>query len=308
MKKFPLTALVLAALALAATGCKNSAAKQDADTLLADSVDSVCATVSTDTLAVDSFVCRVNHGSAVKSSIYIDYPSGTDAFSKAVREFVAAQLNDIYYPRANSLDEDKNKYPGYKGSIDKPQQMVDFYGKGVLKYLVAFQKEMLEGMETDESEVPQYEYSLKVRKADETSKYVTYNISYTSYTGGAHGSFISYSCNVSKATCRPIAKSVDAAHTKALQGILRKGVVSYLKDCGETDVTASNVANYLILPEESKGIIPLPANTPYVKGDSLCFIYQQYEIAPYAMGLVSFNVALKDIKPYLTKEAKSMLE
>lgn len=308
MKKLSMTAFVLAALTLAVTGCRNSGKNQGVDSLSADSVDSVQAVISDDTLAVDSFVCRLNHGSSVKSSIYIDYPSGTDALSDAVREFVASQLKDNYFPRINSIDEEQDKYQCYKGGTDKPQQMTDFYAKGVLKYLTASRKEMMESMESNESEMPGMEYSLEIRKVDETPKYVTYNVNYSSYTGGAHGSFISYDRNISKITCRPIEHSVDSTRLKALQSILRKGIVSYFHDCGEKDANASNLNSYLLLPEESKGMIPLPVNTPYIKDDSLHFIYQQYEIAPYAVGLVNFNVACKDIKPYLTKEAKALVE
>jgi len=90
--------------------------------------------------------------------------------------------------------------------------------------------------------------------------------------------------------------------------MIRRGIVNYFHDCGETDANVSNINDYLMLPEESKGMIPLPVNTPHVDKDSVSFIYQQYEIASYAVGLVNFKVALKDIKPYLTKEGKAMVE
>ena len=308
MKRLPLTALAFAALLMAASGCKNSAKSQDADSLLTDTIDSVAAVITDDTLAVESYTCHLKQGSTIKSSIDIDYPSGDDAFSQTVKVFVAQQLKEVYFSRNNSLDEDKHKYPFYKGGIDNPQQMVDYYAKGVKKYLVESQKEMTEGMEGDDIETPQMEYSLEIRKGVETDKYVTYNISYTCYTGGAHGSFISYSRNISKVTNTAITQLVDSTRTRALQSMMRRGIVNYFHDCGETDANVSNINDYLMLPEESKGMIPLPVNTPYVDKDSVNFIYQQYEIAPYAVGLVNFKVALKDIKPYLTKEGKAMVE
>ncbi len=308
MKRLPLTGIAFATLLMAATGCKNSSKSQDADSLLTDSIDSVEAVISNDTLAVESFSCHLKHGSSIKTDISIDYPSGDDAFSQTVKAFVASQLKEVYFSRNNSMDEDKHKYPYYKGEADKPQQMTDYYTKGVQKYLEESQKEMMSYMEGEEQETPQMEYSLEIRKGVETDKYVTYNISYTCYTGGAHGSFISYSRNISKVTNTAITHLVDSTRTRALQSILRRGIVNYFHDCGEADANASNINNYLILPEESKGMIPLPVNTPYVDNDSVSFIYQQYEIAPYAVGLVNFKVPLKDIKPYLTKEGKAMTE
>ncbi len=313
MNRLPLTLLAVFVWTIASTGCKNSAQKNNADTLRSDSSDSISVAISPETLATDSFACHViachvSHGSSISSSIYIDYPTGTDAFSQAVKEFIARQLKEIYFPRINCMDEERNKHPFYKGSIEQPQRMVDFYGKGVLKYLMDAQKEMMTEMEWDESQRPNMEYSLKVRKAAETPKYLTYSITYSSYTGGAHGSFTSYSRNISKITNRPIVQSVDTTRIKALQGILRKGIVQYFRDCGEKEATVSNITSFLLLPEENKGMIPLPVHTPYIENDSLYFVYQQYEIAPYAAGLVSFNVAYKDIKPYLTREAKALME
>ncbi len=293
---------------IAATGCKNSTKSQVADSLLADSVDSIASAIIDDTLTVDSVVKHLKHGTSVKCDISIDYPSGDDALSQTVKKFITAQLKEVYFARNNSMEEDQHKYPFYKGSTDKPQQMVDYYAKGVQKYLVESQKEMMEGMEGEDMETPQMEYSLEIRKVVETSKYITYRISYTSYTGGAHGSFISYDRNISKVTNTAITNLVDPAYTKKLQGMMRRGIVSYFHDCGETDANTSNINDYLMLPEDSKGMIPLPVNTPYVENDSVSFVYQQYEIAPYAVGLVNFKVALKDIKPYLTKEGKAMVE
>ncbi len=122
--------------------------------------------------------------------------------------------------------------------------------------------------------------------------------------GGAHGAYIAYSLNLNKHTCKPVDNPVDSTKLKALQPLLRKGVLEYIKDAGDTETTDATLNNVLTL--ELNGLIPLPAHAPYVKGDSLCFIYQQYEIAPYAMGLVSFNIAYKDIKPYLTAEGKAL--
>ena len=311
MKRLPLAVVAFVALTLAVTGCGKSGKNPSADTLSADTIDSVEAVISDDTLAVKFMDYAGDRDSTATSCIRVDWPTGTDAFAQTVKEFIAEQLKTNYFPRINSVEDVSGKYPYYKGGLDKPQAMIDFYGKGVLRYLIGAYKELAHDMReygSGDYEVPQMSYSLELRKYAETSRYVTYHINDYSFTGGAHGSYSGYSVNISKVTNRPVAHSVDSTRLKALQPMLRKGVVRYLRECGESDANTSNLSNYLLLPEESKGIIPLPAIAPYVEKDSLCFIYQQYEIAPYALGLVSFNIALKDIKPYLTKEARNLME
>ena len=106
---------------------------------------------------------------------------------------------------------------------------------------------------------------------------------------------------------------VDTARVKDLQPILRKGVLSYLNQQSgnesqtenEEQITDAQLNDYLFI---ENGIIPLPSSSPYLAKDGVHFIYQQYEIGPYVMGLVSFTVPLEKIKPYLTGEALKLLK
>ena len=42
---------------------------------------------------------------------------------------------------------------------------------------------------------------------------------------------------------------------------------------------------------------------PVLTPEGLRFVYQQYEIGPYALGMVEFTVPYADVKSCLTKEA-----
>ena len=53
--------------------------------------------------------------------------------------------------------------------------------------------------------------------------------------------------------------------------------------------------------------LPLPATVPAVKGDNMLFIYQQYEIAAYALGLPCVSLPLTAVKDCLTEEGKRYL-
>lgn len=308
MRRLPVISLGLVALTLAMAGCKTSPQKQGADTLANDSVDSLPAVKPVaDTLVVDSFTyAYYNADSTVQSTVYVECPTGSDSLSQAVRAFVAKQLGELYIPYSYDEEEEaRKKYPRYKGSVDQVQKLADYYGKGAKAFLAEQRKES-----TVDGDGPSVCSNVKIRKVAETSTYLTFSMTGYYEVGGAHGGFTGYDLNFSKLTNKPILKAIDSSKTRALQKILKKGLERYFKECGDEDFNISSIYAYLD-PMGEKGknnLIPIPASTPYLEKDSLCFVYQQYEIAPYAAGEISFNVALKDIKPYLRQEVRDLLD
>ncbi len=300
MKKLQMLVLGAMAVSLCATGCKTSTQKQDSDSVATDT-----ACIEPLTLTVDSIGYHKKAGSGLECAFSVDYPSGDDSLALGVRKFIASELAAHYIPRERT-DEEKylRKYPTYKGIANDGKQLVEFYGKGTMRYLTEYRKEMTEFYDNHD-EIPPLYQQVKIKKSDETPMYVTYCVTDERNMGGAHGSYNFYYVNISKQTFKPVENMIDSTRIRALQPLLRKGVLWYMKDCGETSITDSTLNEYLLLPEN--GLIPLPAHTPWLENDTLKFVYQQYEIAPYAAGLISFNVAVKDIKKYLTKEAKALL-
>lgn len=310
MKRLVIAFLAMGALMLAATGCKNSNAKSDADSLTLASVDATTAgaTFGPDTLRVDSVTYMAHVDSTVESTIYVDFPRGNDAFSQAVKEFIGKQLASLYIPYYYGDDTDKEKYPHYHGSVSQAQKMVDFYGKGALKYLVSQQREMVKALGWSDRDKPSVYSQVEIRKASETPTYVVYHMDFYGDTGGAHGSFTYYAINISKLTNRPIEKTVDENKLRALQPLLRKGILKHFETTGDKGITEANLLSFLQLPLDSKDLIPLPAYPPCLENDSVRFVYQQYEIASYFAGLVSFNIAYKDIRPFLRKEVLDLMD
>lgn len=301
MKRLSFFAVALAAVAFAATGCKNSGNTQTADTLSADSVDSIETAVAPDTLVVRRVVFEEKRDSAAECSFRIDVPTGSDEFSQVVRDFILADFR----PGNSSQTSGGNNTVC---TFEETRQIIKSCGKRSLESMAEEYNAIAADRQEGGYSVPPMSDSHEMYKVAETSKYVTYLIKGYTYMGGVHGSSFGNSVNISKVSRKPITQSIVSGKLKALQPILRKGVVRYMRECGMTEVNNINLNDYLLLSDESKGLIPLPANAPYVDKDSLCFIYQQYEIAPYAMGLVSFNVSLKEIKPFLTKEVRDITE
>ena len=288
--------VVIAGMALTATSCKSKPNNQPI------TKDSVAVDNQEDTLAVDSIIYKEEPDSTLSSIIRVDYPIGDDSRAQAVRQFISQELAKQSQNFASD-GEDGKKVNTYKGTLDKAQALVDFYGKANLKDLTELRDELKQNMEST-SYMPCLSNELNIRKEGETQRYITYHISGYTYLGGAHGSAIDYSKNISKLTGKVLTETVDTLKTKELQPILRKGVISYINKY-EQGANDKNLNSYLFI---ENGIIPIPAIAPYLAPDGVHFIYQQYEIGPYAMGMIEFVVPYDKIKPYLTPEAKKLVE
>ena len=296
-RKFYATSAVIAlAMSVLATGCSSS--KQRVAT--EEATDS--ASMAADTLTVDSIGrSHVAEDSLVQSSVMVQFPQGSDSLAIAVRGYINNQLADFYMPYCNG-ELSQRKRTVYTGDLADGQAMVDFYEKGNYKYVYDEWKSL---NEISHEEGIGTASDVKIKKTAENDKYLTYTATQYCYLGGAHGSWTAFTTNIAKKTHKVLTATVDAKRLADLQPLLRKGVVEYLKECGVEDVNTDNVLKFLQLEGNT---IPMPAETPYLATDGVHFCYQQYEIADYATGMVGFVVSYDDIKPYLTEEAKQLVE
>ena len=122
--------------------------------------------------------------------------------------------------------------------------------------------------------------------------------------GGAHGGVTGAGCiTFDKSTGSIIEQFIDPGSEEDIQPLLRKGLVGYFVDA-DSQVNDSNLDECLLLEGD---LIPLPAWQPYPCEEGLVFVYQQYEIAPYAAGMPAFTVSFEEIAPYLTPEARRII-
>lgn len=290
------------ALLLAATLCSGSSCKKG--TAASPAADTVAVAAESDTLVTSpAYTYSTKQDSTIECSFEVDYPQGDDSLALGVKQFIAKELGTIYVPITCSEEAPKG-YPLYKGSLQKADALVKHYAEGSKRFFAAEQKTAMSDMGSSDW-VPRYSCDVKIKKTAETDRYVTFSTGNSTYLGGAHGSYFFRETNISKRTFRPVEQTVDTTKVMAMQKLLRQGVIGYLKECGVENAEKEYKSN-LFLPDD--GHIPLPVCTPVLKADGVAFVYQQYEIASYAVGLVSFTVPYADIKPYLTKEALELVE
>ncbi len=294
-------ALLAAASALSAS-CK-SANGVEKETAAVESAARVEAKADT-LVTAPAYTYTTKQDSTIECSFEVDYPKGTDSLAAGVKQFIADELSAIYFPYNYEDDAAAlTGYPKYSGNVAQCDAIVKHYADGTKRYFIQLQKETMQER-TENDWIPRYLCDVKVKKRTETPKYVTYSVANELYSGGAHGSHLYSETTISKRTCHPLVQTVDTTKVMAMQPLLRKGIVGYLKDCG-VENAETEYKSHLFLPED--GHFPLPATTPSLTPDGVSFVYQQYEIASYAVGLVSFTIPYAEIMPYLCDEAKQLV-
>ena len=274
------------------TGCK--AGQKDSakgDPVVESTID------DSDEVKTDSLVYSQN-GKGYSCNIKIDFPQGNGKLDEGIKEFLNSVLSD--FAVCDNPDKPKAEYVGDKND---GKAMLSFYGKQRSKDMEEGYKSVLEFNESSEPPAS-YSFDGSVRLMEKAGKYVTYRIESYVYLGGAHGSSFSQEVNIVRATGKALETTVDTTKTSEMQPILRKGVIEYFKECGE-EVSDDKLNDMLFINDNT---IPLPATTPSLSENGLKFIYQQYEIGPYALGMVSFTVPFDKVKPFMTEEALKLIE
>lgn len=284
--RFTLVAAGMALMALA--GCTSRVAKSGTAAAEQDSVQQTAA------FATDSIAYCEQKDSTLKCSVVVDYPSGDDSLSVGVRRYVAGELARLFLP---TMQEEEESAAVFKGTKEDGKALVDFYGKLNFGYLKSQYAEL------KDLGIAGLSYDLSIRKTGETDRYLTYETSCYVFLGGAHGSAVCYPVNIVRSTGKVLAATVDTLKQKALQPILRRGVKEYISKAENRKIKDRDLQNMLFVEH---GIIPLPATVPVLTPEGLRFVYQQYEIGPYALGMVEFTVPYADVKSCLTKEAAEL--
>lgn len=251
----------------------------------------------------------------------LELPAGTDDASSQIRE---ALIEDFIQSASQpGVSEDgKSQIKRFDGDVNDPQALVDYYGKAGYELLLGMAKSDYEDRmsylnadttmseedrEMIKKDIPQWAFDLTVSKQTDTLSYIIYDSQSYCYYGGAHGGISGTGAmTFDKTTGAKISRFLKSDATKALQPLIRKGLLQYYKEAGDP-MTDSQLSERLQIEGT---IIPQPQRTPFpnAKGDSLIFTYGQYEIACYADGMPSFSLSVEELAPYLTDEAKELLD
>lgn len=292
-------------MAAAFSACGHRASTEataDADSVSVDSAKVEAPVEEKPALVLDTISFERNDSMA-EVSLSVQWPTdGDEALVKSVRKFICEVCNI--------------KNPNFKGTKKDFKDIVDTDYNGLV--------EEWNGAYADSEEGggPSFTSGTSVVKLAETKTFVTFYAETFGYTGGAHG----FATNVGKTFRKSDGKAIgydmeynqdsfDAkmknqtlfADTKSpkLYALIKDGVKRYFKECQQPIADDSELSDYLQVDNINR--IPLPGNAPYLTEKGVVFCYTQYEIGPYAAGMITFEVPFAKIKPFLTEEAKELL-
>ena len=144
--------------------------------------------------------------------------------------------------------------------------------------------------------------NMAAKKEFESSKLITYVFTNESFHGGAHGGYTVMGQTFRKSDGRRIGWDVlNKTYSEEFQELLKHGLKEYF-EVGSDDELKS-----MLLNESDYYSIPLPQCGPMFVKKGISFVYNQYEITPYAAGLPSFVVPYDKIKPFLNATGKKLI-
>ncbi|MBO4656877.1 MAG: DUF3298 domain-containing protein [Bacteroidales bacterium] len=249
-----------------------------------------------------------NTGERSDFTMLVELPVST----KGVAGEIRSQLIDIMDSQLSSIGlyDGGRMFPRYDGDMSDTEAIVDYYSnkgsEAIETHAMDFFNEVKQNIEDEEELefVPRCEYDFTLGKVYESFNYVVYLSEDYNYMGGAHGGVSGMGdITFDKRNGKIFTNFLKADALEPMQGLIEKGLAEYFE---EPDDTAASVREHLFL-EEGDTTIPFPAWTPSPDRYGLNFTYQQYEIAPYAMGMPSFTIPYDEVKPFLTPEAIELL-
>lgn len=183
----------------------------------------------------------------------------------------------------------------YKGDMTDIQAMVDFYGKN---HLDTLRSVYADGV-PDWAELS---YEVSMENLFETDKVVTYTLTITTDLGGAHPTTQELGATFSKEDGSQLTWDMVRSDCKSQ---VRYMVRDMLKDYFNAK-TDRALMDYLQGVDDVTNI-PLPVTPPYMTVEGFMIVYQQYEIAAYAMGMPGDVLPYEQLKPCLTEQAQALI-
>lgn len=222
-------------------------------------------------------ICRVS----------IEYPANAnDHLKQNFGEYVSESLGDAY-----------------AGSVLQPDSMALYYGTTMKDSLESMSKEL----RSLGSTAFQLSSDVKFTKVYETPQLVSFERDAYSFSGGAHGSHSVTGITFRKSDGRRFGTDmlINTAEG-AFAELIKNGLKGYFSRNGQKVATDDDLNNCLLGVHAYD--LPLPQFPPYLTQKGVTFVYQQYEIAPYAAGIPTFTIPYDKIKPYLSRAVRNALE
>ena len=229
----------------------------------------------------------------ISITLDLDLPEGNSILAHRVREWVSEQI---------SFNNQLGKMY-FDGNVDDAQAMTEFYGK-----------ELLETIEKDITAPIFNGYrsvDITASKYFENSKCVTWFFTVSEYMGGAHPSYVAYGATFRKSDGRMFGNdmvSSDWDDRQKLDSLIIDGLCAYFSDGVGEKVDRETVIHEYTNEEVNEILVSLPKHGPWFNTTGVSFLYQQYEITAYALGMPEFVIPYEKMEGLLTPAAADLLK
>ncbi len=137
---------------------------------------------------------------------------------------------------------------------------------------------------------------LKSKVLWQTNKYLSLQMNTESFSGGAHGMYGTLLETFDLTTGKPLDLTDIIKDTTALRPLLEKGFVE-AKKAESPDMANTTLAD-LLLPEFKQLTMPVMY---CIVPEGVRFIYNPYEVAPYAVGQTDILLTWQQLEPLVEK-------
>lgn len=209
-------------------------------------------------------------------ALTVDYPTGGNAATvDSLRAYIRTRFEAL---QTMWLGHDQACTPlRYAGNPDNADDFVEYAAETTAS-------SMLDALDSFSLAEGRYAIQMDIRRVDEDTAQVSYQATGYAYMGGAHGLGFTNGITISKHDGHRMTL-VNASDS------LRRLVTQRLHQT-EADIHFDTEP------------VPMPATAPYLKDGKIVFVYQPYEIGPYAIGMPECAFYPYEIEDALTDEAK----
>lgn len=242
----------------------------------------------------------------IEYSMDVTLPVGKTSLDKSIRE----QLLTILEGDLSSIacfEEEERLFAPFDGDKKDVDSYLQYLSENTCHELEAKSRDTKEEAReySDEYTPPSWGCDASLRFISQNDKYAVFSLFESVYYGGAHGGIIGDGhITFSKATSERITSVVDPAYLNEVQPLLRKGLNEYMAKYSDGEWDEDTLFDWLFVEDQT---VPLPSIVPYPSAEGWNFTYREYEIGPYAMGMPEFTIPFDELKPYLTKQAESIM-
>ena len=279
MKKKNVLLLAVAIVAMAFIACGNNSSSTSSKALTTE--------ILTD--SVESHKGGLHYFSAIT----MDFPSkGNPLLVSSILEWMAdrAETSDsVDFTSATDFMKDFNKR---NEAFFKETFLEDYMDEGAT----------ISDEDTPEGSGVNMSRDIVFEKVFEDDRFVTYTVKEDVYLNGAHGVYYHQGATFRKSDGRRFGfDMLKSSERDSILSLIMKNLENYF------EVKSRKELKDCLALNEYEETVSLPQNPPYLIGDTLMFVYQQYEIAAYAYGLPEAAIPLKDLKGLLSPSFQRML-